>query len=597
MTSTRVGRAEDGEVWYRIRLPGEPPAEAQLTAAATAALSVPNATELRVHERGRSRLARLRAQSPPFVETPPSLIDSWHVARHLDRKTRPGDALVVSDRAGLAGMFVLDQRVRPVTERRTVVIVAGCGTGLRLLAIAGTCTASSEREHEIDWEMVAYRWADAVLTFSAEAAGRLADQGVQAISVRPGGQDVGHPPPRTPAAVWLPEPVSRLSRSAEILRALSALDVEELRVFVSSEDRDDDIWHGTTWHALAGVRAGITGRIERTEDPPAADLIVLGDPYRLPDERVAEARAAGTPVIVAAQSAASSVWPTAPAWRDEDELLALVDPPRSERATSRPGTPTAAAPHQRIELQPPRPAPHRASRVSVAVPVFRDVTFLDDAVRSVVAQAHAAYELLLVDDGSRSLQVDAALERWAEELPGLVRVLRQPNRGVSAARNLALEHMTGDAFVFVDQDDELRPTFLSRCAEALRANPDMTAVATWTEFFGAYAGVEAKPPFDARVGMRENPIVSTCVLVDMAVRDAGIRFDRELAWIYCEDWDFWSRIVAAGGRFGLVPEPLARHRVHPTSGGHQRTPLALALGRARATSHLRCIEPGGPLTR
>jgi GT2 family glycosyltransferase len=141
-------------------------------------------------------------------------------------------------------------------------------------------------------------------------------------------------------------------------------------------------------------------------------------------------------------------------------------------------------------------------------------------------------------------------------------------------------------FVLVDADDVLAARFIEKTAVALRANPDLHAVATWTEFFGDYQGVEAKPPFDARVGRRENPIVSTCLLVDMAVRDRGIRFASDLAFIYCEDWDFWAQIFAAGGRFGLVPEPLVRHRVHKTSGANARTDVALRIGKARATSRL-----------
>jgi hypothetical protein len=71
----------------------------------------------------------------------------------------------------------------------------------------------------------------------------------------------------------------------------------------------------------------------------------------------------------------------------------------------------------------------------------------------------------------------------------------------------------------------------------------------------------------------------------MSVRDAGIRFAPDLAFLYCEDWHLWSQIIAAGGRMGLVPEPLVRHRVHPASGGFQRTELAHRIGKARA------IEP------
>jgi GT2 family glycosyltransferase len=165
--------------------------------------------------------------------------------------------------------------------------------------------------------------------------------------------------------------------------------------------------------------------------------------------------------------------------------------------------------------------------------------------------------------------------------------MRQPNRGVCVARNRLIDAMTGDAFVLVDQDDVMRPTFIERTGNAMRRDPAALAVATWTEFFGAYEAIEAKPPFDRRVGMRENPIVSTAALVDLGVRDRGIAFAPDLAFLYCEDWHFWSQIIAADGRMGLVPEPLVAHRVHFGSGGFQRTDRALAIGTSRATEPLR----------
>lgn len=568
-------------MWYRVRLPREPAREADLVAAAVDALRVRETAELHVPDLGRAgSLGRSSAPRSPFVATPPALVDSWRTARYLERATRPGDGIVVADRSGLAGMFVLEQASCPERDRRQVVVVAGSGTGLRLLAVAGTLDATgTELDHEVDWELVAYRWADDVVTFSAQAGDHLSDLGLRVRVLSPEWADAGHPRGRGAHNVWLPEPVSRLSRTPEMLRALSGCEIEPLKVFVSCHDRDDEIWQGSAWRAMAGVRSTLAEGLERTDAPPPVDLILLGDPYHLPSSEVVRQRQAGTPVVVAAGSAASRAWPSAPTWHDEDGLASLIvadDAAGSIRPARAP----------RSDPETPRPAPGRAARVSVAIPVFRDVRFLDQAVRSVLAQSQSPHEVVLVDDGSRSSEVDETLERWSNRSPRLVRVLRQANRGVSAARNRALEAMTGDAFVFLDQDDVLEPDFVAACAVGLRRDERLWAVATWTRFFGGYQGVEAKPPFDRRVGRRENPIVSTAALVDMRVRDLGIRFDPQLAWIYCEDWDFWARIVAAGGAFGLVPRPLVRHRVHQASGGFQRSTLALALGRARATRHL-----------
>jgi glycosyltransferase involved in cell wall biosynthesis len=233
--------------------------------------------------------------------------------------------------------------------------------------------------------------------------------------------------------------------------------------------------------------------------------------------------------------------------------------------------------------------------VSVGVPVFGSVDYLAECVESILAQDQQPHEIVLLDDGSESRAVDAALASWQQRAPDLVRVDAQPNRGVCVARNRMIESMTGDAFVLVDQDDVLDERFISRTAAALRQDPSLWAVATWTRFFGVYEGIEAKPPFDRRVGRRENPIVSTAALIDMAVADRGLRFDPELAFIFGEDWHFWSQIVAAGGRMGMVPEPLIKHRTHQASGGYLRTALALQLGKERATAPLR-ESPARPAT-
>ncbi len=510
-----------------------------------------------------------------FAATPEPLLESWRVARHVEAMTAPGDAVLLGDVAGAAGVFALEQATRPPAERRVVLVAAGLGTGLELLAIAGTLEGAGEpAEFEIDWELVAYRFADAVLAPSPQAARLAGELGGAATPAVLAEEAVAVPESAPGTAVYLPEPVCRLSRSGEILRALEP----GRPVRLSPDDCDDRAWSGTTWEALSGVRARLRDAVSRG-GPPAAATWVLGDPYALPSRDTARHRRRGGATIVAAESAAAARWPGTPVWSDADSLAAAL-----EDLASAPRSPEAPRPEL---VLPDRPADDsRARRVSVGVPVYRNVAYLDECLESVLGQTQPPHEVLVIDDGSASPEVDAALAAW-EGRSALVRVLRQANRGVCVARNHMLEEMTGDAFVLVDADDVLRPQFVERCATALRADSRLVAVATWTEFFGAYEAVEAKPPFDARVGRRENPIVSTCVLVDMAVREDGVRFTPDLAFLYCEDWDVWAQIAAGGGRFGLVPEPLAMHRVHRSSGGFQRTELAASLGKARATARLR----------
>lgn len=508
-----------------------------------------------------------------FEHTPEPLLDSWVAHRKLMAATSPGDTVVMSDWRGLGGVFALTQWSLPEDRRRTVVTVAADSACLTMLHVAGTIDdLPMPLASQIDWEVTQYTWSHEVLTPSPLALDLLAGIGVEHGSLVAPEPEASSPVTGS-SLVWAPDPVSRRSRTGDVLRAVTS--VPGAQAVVSTVDEDDGVWTGTTWDALRHVRAVLDSRVSRGDAPDRPSVIVIGDPFSVPDPEVSRMVAEGVPVVVPAGSAAAERWPGAPAWSDSDGVAAALQgetkasPARQERPAS----------HR-------SPSPGRASRISVGIPVFRDVRFLAECLDSVLAQEAEPAEIVIVDDGSESPEVDSALEEAARRDPR-VKVIRAEHRGVCVARNAALEAMTGDAFLFVDSDDVLDPAFLARCQEMLRSDDRLMAVATWTRFFGAYEGIEAKPPFDARVGARENPIVSTAALVDMRARDLGIRFAPELAFLYCEDWHLWSQIVAAGGRFGLVPEPLVGHRVHPSSGGFLRTELAQAIGRARATAPLR----------
>lgn len=98
--------------------------------------------------------------------------------------------------------------------------------------------------------------------------------------------------------------------------------------------------------------------------------------------------------------------------------------------------------------------------VSVVVPCYNVAGHVADAVESAVAQAHAALEILCVDDGSTD-ETPAVLRRLAEAHPTRVRVIHQPNGGACAARNRGLAEAQGAWVQFLDADDVLHPDKLA----------------------------------------------------------------------------------------------------------------------------------------
>src|SRR5690242_14370321 len=113
-------------------------------------------------------------------------------------------------------------------------------------------------------------------------------------------------------------------------------------------------------------------------------------------------------------------------------------------------------------------------RATVVIPCFNHGRFVEEAVRSALAQSDAQVRIVIVNDGSDDGSSPAACDACAELGPH-VRVLHQENRGLPAARNagaaVAAREGWGQYLVFLDADDWLEPQFVARLHRALDTDP------------------------------------------------------------------------------------------------------------------------------
>ena len=89
--------------------------------------------------------------------------------------------------------------------------------------------------------------------------------------------------------------------------------------------------------------------------------------------------------------------------------------------------------------------------ISVIIPVYKAEKYLEQCVASVLNQTYSNIEVILVDDGSPD-NCPAMCDKFAEQ-DERVKVIHKPNGGLSDARNVGLQHATGDYVTFVDSDD------------------------------------------------------------------------------------------------------------------------------------------------
>ena len=103
--------------------------------------------------------------------------------------------------------------------------------------------------------------------------------------------------------------------------------------------------------------------------------------------------------------------------------------------------------------------------ISVVIPCWNVEPYLARCLESLFAALPANAEVIVVDDGSTDGTL-AVLESFAKDEPRL-KVIARPHRGVSAARNAALDEARGRLVFFVDPDDSVLPGYFSAMADAL----------------------------------------------------------------------------------------------------------------------------------
>ncbi len=89
--------------------------------------------------------------------------------------------------------------------------------------------------------------------------------------------------------------------------------------------------------------------------------------------------------------------------------------------------------------------------ISVIIPVYKVEPFLDRCIESVVNQTYKNLEILLINDGSPD-NCPKMCEEWVKK-DSRIKLLNKVNGGLSSARNMGLDHCTGDYIIFLDSDD------------------------------------------------------------------------------------------------------------------------------------------------
>jgi hypothetical protein len=208
-----------------------------------------------------------------------------------------------------------------------------------------------------------------------------------------------------------------------------------------------------------------------------------------------------------------------------------------------------------------------SQRVSVVIPAYNRADCVGAAIDSALAQTLPPLEVIVVDDGSTDRTPDVLASYGPR-----IRVIRQENRGLSAARNVGIAQARGRWIALLDSDDEWLADKLERqvaaveqfggqaglcfCDCVLMGGPDDGRTLFGLAGFGAGATQpELIGNAAAAVTSRDHLVHPSSLLIDRRWLQRGPAFDEGLR--LAEDTDFLFRL-SARTRFCVVHAPLVR---------------------------------------
>jgi glycosyltransferase involved in cell wall biosynthesis len=207
----------------------------------------------------------------------------------------------------------------------------------------------------------------------------------------------------------------------------------------------------------------------------------------------------------------------------------------------------------------------------------------------VLAQSYRDIEVIIVDDGSTDDTREVAGRLIRERGEGRVRLIRQENLGVSAARNNGIRASTGEFFVPLDADDALKPDYLERVLQAVGADKSVALTYTWTEHFGADTARERCGEFTHRnVILRSGPPCTALIRRSSWEKVGGYKDGMHAGG---EDWEFTCSLYEAGFSAAVVPEYLLMYRKHGPSRSGGEYASALEVNTQVKLLHPALFEP------
>jgi len=207
-------------------------------------------------------------------------------------------------------------------------------------------------------------------------------------------------------------------------------------------------------------------------------------------------------------------------------------------------------------------------RISIITPSYNQGQFIEETIQSVLSQNYPNLEYIIIDGGSIDGSVEI-IKKYAHHLSYWV---SEKDNGQSDAINKGLRLATGEIWAYINSDDVYQPGIFHKVAQQFMNNPNIYWVTGYAEYMdqeGQFVESLVPAPF---TNMRKTLIRweeprSVAIQVSnfmsaQILKKYGL-FDESLH--YCMDFEFGMRALSDGITPTIIPEVLAKARLHSTS--------------------------------
>ena len=198
-------------------------------------------------------------------------------------------------------------------------------------------------------------------------------------------------------------------------------------------------------------------------------------------------------------------------------------------------------------------------KVSILMPIYNGIEYLQESLPSVKRQTHKDWELLIGINGHADASAVVETAEILRNGDERIRIFVQTTKGKPDSLNDLMQHVTADWVAILDVDDLWDITKLEEQIAAIR--PDIDVIGTQCRYIGDLSGSPSIPFGDI------NPAVLK--VVDPIINSSSLTRNKFCYWTNnwhgMEDYELWMNICLNGGKLFNIPKILVSHRVHRDS--------------------------------